>query len=51
VPVEVAAARLGNTPRVVQEVYQRVIPAHDAGAARLVGDRYRRPPTSFVTFL
>ena len=42
VPVEVVAGRLGNTPRVVQEVYQRVIPADDAGAAQLVGDLYRR---------
>jgi integrase len=41
VPVEVVAARLGNTARVVQEVYQHVIPADDAAAARLVGDLYR----------
>ena len=41
VPVEVVAARLGNTPRVVQEVYAHVIPADDAAAARLVGDLYR----------
>jgi integrase len=42
VPVEVVAARLGNTPRVVQEVYQHVIPADDAAAARLVGDLFRQ---------
>jgi integrase len=42
VPIEVVAARLGNTPRVVQETYQRVIPADDQGAAQLVGDLYRR---------
>jgi len=42
VPVEVVAARLGNTPRMVQEVYQHVIPADDAGAAQLVGDLYRK---------
>jgi integrase len=42
VPVEVVAARLGNTPRVVQETYQHVVPADDAAAARLVGDLYRR---------
>lgn len=41
VPVEVVAARLGNTARVVQEVYSHVIAADDAGAARLVGDLYR----------
>lgn len=41
VPVEVVAARLGNTPRVVQEVYAHVIPADDQGAAQLVGDLYR----------
>jgi len=41
VPVEVVAARLGNTARVVQEVYAHVIPADDAAAARLVGDLYR----------
>jgi integrase len=34
VPVEVVAARLGNTRRVV-------IPADDDGAAQLVGDLYR----------
>ncbi len=38
VPVEVVAARLGNTARVVQEVYAHVIPADDAAAAQLVGD-------------
>lgn len=43
VPVEVVAARLGNTPRVVQEVYAHVIPADDQAAAQLVGDLYRRP--------
>lgn len=42
VPVEVVAARLGNTPRVVQEVYAHVIPADDQAAAQLVGDLYRR---------
>ncbi len=41
VPVEVVAARLGNTPRMVQEVYQHAIPAEDEAAARLVGDLYR----------
>jgi integrase len=41
VPVEVVAARLGNTPRVVQEVYAHVIPADDQAAAQLVGDLYR----------
>jgi integrase len=41
VPVEGVAARLGNTARVVQEVYQHVIPADDAAAARLVGDLFR----------
>lgn len=43
VPVEVVAARLGNTPRVVQEVYAHVIPADDQAAAQLVGDLYRSP--------
>lgn len=33
VPVEVVAARLGNTPRMVQEVYQHHIPAEDEGCA------------------
>jgi integrase len=42
VPIEVVAARLGNTPRMVQEVYQHVIPADDQAAARLVGDLYRK---------
>ncbi len=41
VPIEVVAARLGNTPRLVQEVYQHVIPADDQVAAKLVGDLYR----------
>lgn len=42
VPVEVVAARLGNTPRVVQEVYAHVIPADDQATAQLVGDLYRK---------
>ncbi len=42
VPIEVVAARLGNTPRMVQEVYQHVIPADDHTAAQTVGDLYRR---------
>jgi hypothetical protein len=42
VPIEVVAARLGNTPRMVQEVYQHVIPADDQAAAQLVGDLYRK---------
>jgi integrase len=46
VPVEVVAARLGNTPRVVQEVYAHVIPADDQAAAQLVGDLYRAVGTS-----
>ena len=46
VPVEVVAARLGNTPRVVEEVYSHVIPADDQAAARLVGDLYRRDVTN-----
>lgn len=41
VPVEVVAARLGNTARVVQEVYAHVIPADDQSAAQVVGDLYR----------
>ncbi len=41
VPVEVVAARLGNTARVVQEVYAHVIPADDA-AAQLVRALYRK---------
>lgn len=44
VPVEVVAARLGDTVRVVQETYAHVIPADDAAAARLVGDLYRAAP-------
>jgi integrase len=46
VPIEVVAARLGNTSRVVQEVYQKVILADDAGAARIVGDLYAGPVES-----
>jgi integrase len=46
VPVEVVAARLGNTPRLVQEVYSHVIPADDQAAAQLVGDLYRRGVTT-----
>jgi integrase len=41
VPVEVVAHRMGNTARMVQEVYAHIIPADDAGAAQLVGDLYR----------
>ena len=41
VPVEVVAARLGNTARMVQEIYQHHIPAEDEAAAQLVGDLYR----------
>lgn len=41
VPVEVVASRLGNTARMVQEVYQHHIPAEDEAAAQLVGDLYR----------
>jgi integrase len=41
VPVEVVAARLGNTARVVQETYSHVIPADDQAAAQIVGDLYR----------
>jgi integrase len=41
VPVEVVAARLGNTARVVQQTYQHHIPAEDAAAALLVGNLYR----------
>jgi integrase len=41
VPVEVVAARLGNTVRVVQEIYAHVIPSDDHDAAKLVGDLYR----------
>jgi integrase len=46
VPVEVVAARLGNTPRVVQELYSHVIPADDQAAAQLVGDLCRRDVTN-----
>jgi hypothetical protein len=46
VPVEVVAARLGNTPRVVQKVYSHVIPADDQAAAQLVGDPCRRDVTN-----
>ena len=46
VPVEVVAARLGNTPRMVQQVYSHVIPADDQAAAQLVGDLYRRDVTN-----
>jgi hypothetical protein len=41
VPVEVVAARLGDTARIVQEVYQHHIPTEDEAAALLVGDLYR----------
>lgn len=41
VPVEVVAARLGNTTRVVQEIYAHVIPSDDQAAAQLVGDLFR----------
>lgn len=47
VPVEVVAARLGNTPRVVQEVYAHVIPADDAAAAQTVGDLFRPKATGW----
>ena len=43
VPVEVVAARLGNTPLVVQEVYSHVIPADDQAVAQHVGDLYCAP--------
>lgn len=46
VPVEVVAARLGNTRRVVPEVYAYVIPADDQAAAQLVGDLYRKASSS-----
>jgi hypothetical protein len=49
VPVEVVAARLGNTPRVVQEIYSHVIPADDAALAELVGDLYRSASDQAVT--
>jgi integrase len=45
VPVEVVAARLGNTVRVVQETYAHVIPSDDEDAAQLVGDPYRQRTT------
>jgi integrase len=45
VPVEVVAARLGNTVRVVQETYAHVIPSDDEDAAQLVGDLYRQRRT------
>jgi integrase len=51
VPVEVVAARLGNTPRMVQEVYAHVIPAGDTRAAQLVGDLYRSAKTPERNFL
>lgn len=41
VPVEVVAARLGNTPRMVREVCSPVIPADDQAAAQVVGDLFR----------
>jgi integrase len=44
-PVEVVAARLGNTVRVVQETYAHVIPSDDEDAAQLVGDPYRQRTT------
>lgn len=40
-PVEVVAARLGNTARVVQGTYAHVIPADDAQLAQVVGDLFR----------
>jgi hypothetical protein len=46
VPVEVVAARLGNTPAMVQQVYSHVIPADDQAAAQLMGDLYRRDVTT-----
>jgi integrase len=42
VPVEVVTARLGNTPRTVQEVHSPVIPADDQAAAQVVGDLFRQ---------
>ncbi len=42
VPIEVVAARLGDTPHMVQEVYQHVIPADDQADSQLVGDLYPR---------
>jgi integrase len=41
VPVEVVAARLGNTAWMVQEVYQHHIPAEEEAAVSLVGDLCR----------
>jgi hypothetical protein len=46
VDAPLSAWRLGNTPRVVQEVYSHVIPADDQAAAQLVGDLYRRDVTN-----
>jgi integrase len=46
VPVEVVAARLGNTVRVVQETYSHVIPSDDEEAAQVVGDLYRNRKAS-----
>jgi len=46
VQIEVVAARLGNTARVVQEVYAHALPADDQSAAQLVGDLYRRGVTN-----
>jgi hypothetical protein len=42
VPVEVVAARLGNTARVVQETYSHVLVADDHAAAQLDGDLFRK---------
>jgi hypothetical protein len=44
VPVEVVAARLGDTPRVIQETYAHVLPADDEAAAKAVGDLFRGGP-------
>lgn len=41
VPVEVVAQRLGNTVRIVQQVYAHAIPAGDAEAARTVAALFR----------
>jgi integrase len=46
VPVEVVAARLGNTVRMVQEIYAHVIPSDDAAAAQTVGDLFRKAQES-----
>lgn len=46
VPVEVVAARLGDTARVIQETYAHVLPADDAAAAKAVGDLFRGGPDS-----